>query len=138
MERQNYNGHCRQKISMGQMRTVNEQVNQLPPIGTEVVVYENVLLTERQKRKFRKTAQYMPSDSYFDAHDHPRTWIIDRYTGGIDNPLDKKNWVQLVNSENKYITFRSSIRTVLIATGHFKLVPISKSVDIQEVSYVKD
>lgn len=126
MERQNMNGYRREKPSNGTLRTVNEQINTLPPIGTEVVVYENVLLTERQRREMGVTSKYLPSDSYLDAHDKPQTWVVDGYTGGIESPLDRKNWVRLVNDRKKDVTFRRSIRTVLIATGHFKLVPIEE------------
>lgn len=126
MEKQNLNGYRRQKPTHGRMRTVNEQINMLPPVGTEVVIYENVLLTDRQKRETGLTTKYMPSDSYLDAHDEPRTWIVDTYTGGIENPLDRNNWVRLVNEKKEHVIFKSSIRTVLIATGHFKLVPIKK------------
>ena len=128
MEKQNWNGLRRKKPTYGRMRTVNEQINMLPPVGTEVVIYENVLLTDRQKRETGLTTQYMPSDSYLDAHDKPRTWVIANYTGGIESPLDPKNWVRLVNNQKKSVIFKSSIRTVLIATGHFKLVPIEKVV----------
>ena len=132
MGRQNINGYHRQKTSLGKMRTVNVQINDLPPIGTEVVVYENVLLPERLKRKKGVPTLYMPSDSYLDAHDQPRSWVISKYTGGIEEPLERSNWVELVDDKNKYIKFRTSIRTVLIATGHFKLVPIENIEPLQE------
>lgn len=126
MERLNLNGYQRSRPTLGELRTINEQINELPAVGSEVFIYENVLLPERAKRKTGLVTQYLPSDSYRNAFGEPLTFKVDSYTKGIETPLDDDNWISLIKESKSSTLYRTSIKTVLVATGHFKLVPINE------------
>ena len=122
------NGYRYQCPTLGVLRTSNIQINPLPAVGTKVYVYEHVLAPDREKRKDGRNTKYIPADSYLDAFDEPLVFRVEGYSEGREHALSKNNWVKLCPIKRMGI-WNHSIRTILIATGSFKLVPIEPGND---------
>jgi len=117
------NGYQYQCPTLGILHTSNVQINPLPAVGSTVRVYEHVPTEDREKRKTGKNMKYVPADSYLDAFGEPLLFKVEEYSEGPENVLSKGNKVKL-HPLKKGCVCDSLIRTVLVATGHFKLVPI--------------
>ena len=117
----------RRKENMGEIVEYNIQRNQLPPVGTNVIIHEKCVY-ERARGEEKVTCVYKPSMGYRDVYNYPLVFKVERYTKGIENPLDSRNNICLVRKTKDGRTVRAQIRTILVATGSMLLQDIGDNV----------
>lgn len=130
-ERKYPNGYQRECPSQGAMREKGEIVNQLPPVGSRVIVEHYKLKSKNALALDRDEEGYGLHAGYVDCFGRPRIYAVDSYTHGIDNPFDVRNSVILITNIRGEHILKQTIKTVDIASGYIRLVPAPKEGDIR-------
>lgn len=113
------NGYQRQKPTQGTRFENNIIINQLPRIGSTIVV-EEIVISSRNKK-------YQLSTARLDVWNRPILYEVIGYTEGIENPLSSNNKMQCqyyIGNE-KAKPLKSDIPTIHIATGSMRCVEAS-------------
>lgn len=111
------NGYARECPSQGQMHKKGEVVNELPSIGSRVIVeHYNV-----KSKNVMAQEGYVLHTGYMDCFCRPRVYEVESYTHGIDAPFDTKNSVVLKTKIGES-DLRQTIKTIEIVSGYLRLV----------------
>ncbi len=105
--------------NFGEMRDENKQVNELPEVGTRVVVLEKYAF-ERSQGDDKVIAVYRTDGSFHDRERirYNNIYRIVQYTKGRDNLYASNNLIVL---QNERTGVRQSIKANSVVTGSMKL-----------------
>lgn len=120
--RNNWNGLSHKKKSSEPIYERPTQVNELPPVGTRVIVREKEVYSRETKEL--GAIRIVDSSSYFDAWNRPKVFTIKEYTKGVEKALDYSNVAVLEYTAPNGYTFLQRIHTVYIASGGMFLCPV--------------
>lgn len=123
--RVNWTGVSLKKKPSEPLSDVLTQVNELPEIGTRVIVKEKEVYS--RETKDLGAIRIVDSPSYFNAWNKPREFTVEGYTKGIENPLDYSNLAILKYTAPNGYSFIQHIHTVYIASGSMFLCPVEKT-----------
>ena len=103
----------------GELLDENKQVNELPPVGSRVVVLEKYVF-ERSKDTDKVIAVYRTNSSFHDREriSYNNIYRVVQYTKGIDKIYASNNLIVLKN-ERTGVT--QSVKASSVATGSMKL-----------------
>lgn len=105
--------------SYGELKDENEQVNELPPVGSRVVVLEKHVY-ERAQGDNKILAIYRTDDSFHvrERGAYNKIYRVESYSKGIDNIYASNNLILL---KDERTGVRQSIKASSVATGSMKL-----------------
>jgi hypothetical protein len=113
----------RQVERYGEIKDANEQIEKLPPIGSKVYVYvrHNYSKTRGERHL---SAVYKCPHAYRDARFEPIMFVVSAYSKGIENALDKKNFIRLDRYDKfgKFL-YSTNIKAIEVAIGTVDLRP---------------
>ena len=111
----------------GEMYEETQILNELPEVGSKVIVMEAVLYDRASNHErvmdFKKA---MVADSaYFDAWNRPIIFEVVKYTLGKDRPLDPNNWAILKRTTKSGL--EQQILTTQLVSGSMLLYPVDEN-----------